>query len=183
MFSRCLCDPVADLLGVSEAVSIFTGLLGKGVVPLFVERDGRENREQHRVRGQSKPRLPDALHQRGREAAGRPRPNPVSPRPIVLQPPREFWRAKAAIALANDEFGAGEPLVGGEPFPNRDQRGAMMPPNSTTPAVDMQEMRATEEQALHNPGRVDKQKGIVRVPIDVAKQLAVQRLNAAGVQK
>ena len=70
-----------------------------------------------------------------------------------------------------------------QPFPNRDQRGAMMPPNSTTPAVDMQEMRATEEQALHNPGWVDKQKGIVRVPIDVAKQLAVQRLNAAGVQK
>jgi len=70
-----------------------------------------------------------------------------------------------------------------QPFPNRDQSGAMMPPNSTTPAVDMQEMRATEEQALHTPGWVDKQKGIVRVPIDVAKQLAVQRLNAAGVQK
>jgi len=70
-----------------------------------------------------------------------------------------------------------------QPFPNRDRRGDMMPPNSTTPVVDMEQMRVTEEQALHTPGWVDKQKGIVRVPIDVAKQLAVQRLNAAGVQK
>ena len=70
-----------------------------------------------------------------------------------------------------------------QPFPNRDQRGAMMPPNNTTPVVDMEEMRATEEQALHSPGWVDKQKGIVRVPIDIAKQLAVQRISgqrAAG---
>ena len=70
-----------------------------------------------------------------------------------------------------------------QPFPNRDQRGAMMPPNSTTPVVDMADMRAVDEQALHTPGWVDKQKGIVRVPIEVAKQLAVQRLNAGGVQK
>jgi len=67
-----------------------------------------------------------------------------------------------------------------QPFPNRDQKGAMMPPNITTPVVDMEEMRATEEQALHTPGWVDRQKGIVRLPIDVAKQLAVQRLNAGG---
>ena len=67
-----------------------------------------------------------------------------------------------------------------QPFPNRDPKGAMMPPNMTTPIVDMAEMRTTEEQALHTPGWVDKQKGIVRLPIDVAKQLAVQRLNAGG---
>jgi hypothetical protein len=70
-----------------------------------------------------------------------------------------------------------------QPFPNRDPRGQMMPPLATTPVVDMEEMRATEEQALHTPGWVDKQKGIVRVPIDVAKQLTLQRLNAGGVQK
>jgi hypothetical protein len=70
-----------------------------------------------------------------------------------------------------------------QPFPDRDPRGQMMPPRATSPVVDMDEMRATEEQALHTPGWVDKQKGIVRLPIDVAKQLAVQRLNAAGVQK
>jgi len=70
-----------------------------------------------------------------------------------------------------------------QPFPNRDPRGNMTLPNTTTPVVDMSEMRATEEQALHTPGWVDKQKGIVRLPIDVAKQLAVQRLNAGGAQK
>jgi hypothetical protein len=70
-----------------------------------------------------------------------------------------------------------------QPFPNRDLRGSMLPPNANTPVVDMEEMRANEERVLHTAGWVDKQKGIVRIPIDVAKQLAVQRLNAAGVQK
>ena len=70
-----------------------------------------------------------------------------------------------------------------QPFPNRDPRGEMMSPNATTPTVDMEDMRATEEQALHTPGWVDKQKGIVRVPIEVAKQLAVQRLSAGGLQR
>jgi hypothetical protein len=70
-----------------------------------------------------------------------------------------------------------------QPFPNRDPRGQMMPPLATTPVVDMEEMRAAAEQTLHTPGWVDKQKGIVRLPIDVAKQLTLQRLNAGGVQK
>ena len=70
-----------------------------------------------------------------------------------------------------------------QPFPNRDTRGEMTLPIATTPIVDMEQMRATEDQALHTPGWVDRQKGIVRVPIDVAKQLTVQRLSAGGVQK
>ena len=36
-------------------------------------------------------------------------------------------------------------------------------------------MRREHEDALHNPAWIDQQKGIVRVPIDVAKQLVVQR--------
>ena len=66
-----------------------------------------------------------------------------------------------------------------QPFPMK-ERGTMMPPNTSTPVVDMEQMRATEDQALNTPGWVDKQKGIVRLPIDVAKQLAVQRLNAGA---
>ena len=54
------------------------------------------------------------------------------------------------------------------------------PPDTSTPVVDMEQMRAAEEQALHTPGWVDKQKGIVRLPIEVAKQLAVQRLQGQG---
>ena len=71
-----------------------------------------------------------------------------------------------------------------QPFPMRDPHGTTIPPIVTTPIVDMKEMRATEDQILNNPGWVDKQKGIVRLPINVAKQLAVQRLNAgAGAQR
>ena len=70
-----------------------------------------------------------------------------------------------------------------QPFPMKGQRtGQPMPPNASTPVVDMVEMRANEDQMLNNPGWVDKQKGIVRLPIDVAKQLAVQRLNATGAK-
>ena len=54
------------------------------------------------------------------------------------------------------------------------------PPYTTTPVTDMEQMRAAEEQALHTPGWIDEQRGIVRVPIDVAKQLAVQRLQQTG---
>jgi cytoskeletal protein RodZ len=70
-----------------------------------------------------------------------------------------------------------------QPFPTKERTGVMMPPNTSIPVVDMEEMRASEEQALNNPGWVDKQKGIVRLPINVAKQLAVQRLGGAGGQR
>ncbi|MDP9359959.1 MAG: hypothetical protein M3P29_00765 [Acidobacteriota bacterium] len=62
-----------------------------------------------------------------------------------------------------------------QPFPTRLHDGAVLPPNANTPATDMEEMRAAEEQALNHPGWVDRQKGVVRLPIDVAKQLVVQR--------
>jgi hypothetical protein len=62
-----------------------------------------------------------------------------------------------------------------QPFPQKDQNGREVPPNASTPEVDMTEMRAAEDEALKNPGWVDKQKGIVRIPIERAKQLVVQR--------
>ena len=67
-----------------------------------------------------------------------------------------------------------------QPFPMKQSGGTVMAPITSTPVVDMEEMRVNEEQALGNPGWVDRQKGIVRLPIAVAKQLAVQRLNAAA---
>jgi len=67
-----------------------------------------------------------------------------------------------------------------QPFPMKQPGGRVMAPNTSTPVVDMEQMRVSEEQALANPGWVDRQKGIVRLPIAVAKQLAVQRLNAAA---
>jgi len=80
-----------------------------------------------------------------------------------------------AVAIPPDAAIPQQPRL--QPFPNRDQRGAMMPPIVTTPVVDMKEMQQSEDQALNNPGWVDRQKGIVRLPISVAKQLAVQRIN------
>jgi hypothetical protein len=62
-----------------------------------------------------------------------------------------------------------------QPFPNRDPGGNVIPPNANGPVIDMAQLRAMEDQALHDPGWVDRPKGIVRVPIDVAKQLVVQR--------
>ena len=48
-------------------------------------------------------------------------------------------------------------------------------PNTSTPVTDMDEMRAAEEKALHTPGWIDQQKGVVRLPIEVAKELVLQR--------
>jgi len=50
-----------------------------------------------------------------------------------------------------------------------------LPPNANTPVTDMEEMRAASDKSLNTPGWVDKQKGVVRLPINVAKQLVVQR--------
>jgi hypothetical protein len=62
-----------------------------------------------------------------------------------------------------------------QPFPNKLVNGQDLPPNTNTPLTDMADMRAAEDEALNNPGWVDKQKGIVRLPIETAKQLVVQR--------
>jgi len=57
-----------------------------------------------------------------------------------------------------------------QPFPDK-----ALPPYASTPVNDMSEMHAAEDQALNTPGWVDQKKGVVRLPIDLAKQLVVQR--------
>ena len=61
-----------------------------------------------------------------------------------------------------------QPLL--QPFP----RGEV-PPNRNTPVTDMADMRAAEDQVLNNYAWVDKERGIVRIPIRNAKELLVQR--------
>jgi hypothetical protein len=70
-----------------------------------------------------------------------------------------------------------QPLL--QPFPLKAQA-----PNQNTPVTDLAEMRAREQQALHTYGWVDQQKGVVRIPIEEAKKLVVQRITggAAGSQ-
>lgn len=66
-----------------------------------------------------------------------------------------------------------QPLL--QPFPQKTREGVEVPPVASTPVVDLAEMRKTEQEALSNYGWVDQQKSVVRLPIDVAKQLLVQR--------
>ena len=73
-----------------------------------------------------------------------------------------------------------QPLL--QPFPRADVKGHPLAPNQDTPVTDLVELRANEERALHTYGWVDKQHGVVRLPIDVAKNLVVQRSGAAGSQ-
>ena len=49
-----------------------------------------------------------------------------------------------------------------------------MPPYGNTPVTDMADMRASELSRLNSYGWVDKQRGIVRIPIEDAKRLAIQ---------
>ena len=55
-----------------------------------------------------------------------------------------------------------------QPFP------APAPPYRSTPVTDMKEMRAHEDAILDNYGWVDKQKGVVHIPIEQAKKEALQ---------
>jgi hypothetical protein len=63
-----------------------------------------------------------------------------------------------------------------QPFPTAQRPGQVMPlPYRNTPETDMEDMRRSEDEQLHNVGWVNREKGIVRLPIDVAKQLVVLR--------
>jgi hypothetical protein len=54
-----------------------------------------------------------------------------------------------------------QPLL--QPFPRVD-----VPPQRQTPVTDLLDMRRSEEERLHNYGWVDKQHGVVHIPIDEA---------------
>src|SRR6202522_771193 len=58
------------------------------------------------------------------------------------------------------------------------QDARQLPPEprlEETPATDLQEMRAAEDQVLHNYRWLDQTNGIVRLPIDRAMDLIAQR--------
>ena len=79
------------------------------------------------------------------------------------------------VALPDDVYvPRNQPLL--QPFPRND-RG----PTQDTPVTDLKQMRAGEDQKLHTYGWVDKQTGVVHIPIEAAKKLAVQRGYPVGV--
>lgn len=61
-----------------------------------------------------------------------------------------------------------------QPFPNRMPNNEVMPPTHNTPVTDMADMRESENQRLNTYGWVDKQHGVVHIPIEQAKQLALR---------
>ncbi len=61
-----------------------------------------------------------------------------------------------------------------QPFPSKNLRGEPLSPTDSTPVVDMQEMRAREEQVLTTYGYVDRDHGIVHIPIEIAKKRALE---------
>ncbi len=48
-------------------------------------------------------------------------------------------------------------------------------PKTPSPAVDLEQLRQSDKQILNNYGWVDRQNGIVRIPIDEAMKLALER--------
>jgi hypothetical protein len=62
-----------------------------------------------------------------------------------------------------------------QPFQVKDSKGADIPPGASSPVTDMANMRRAEELAQSTPAWIDPAKGRVRLPIELAKQLVVQR--------
>ena len=66
-----------------------------------------------------------------------------------------------------------EPLL--QPFPLKNGKGVPDAPYATTPPADLAHMRKAENDALTSYGWVDQKAGVVRIPIDEAKRIVVQR--------
>jgi hypothetical protein len=84
----------------------------------------------------------------------------------------------AVARPANADVPQNQPLL--QPFPKLNQDGTPVPPQADTPVVDLQDMRATEHERLTTYGWVNRQRGTVHMPIQVAKELMAYRLTVQG---
>ena len=82
--------------------------------------------------------------------------------------------ATAVTKPADAAVPKNQPLL--QPFPTGN-----VPPQRNTPVSDLADMRAAEDRVLHNYGWVDRQKGIVHIPIERAKELMAARLAIQAV--
>ena len=62
-----------------------------------------------------------------------------------------------------------------QPFQSNGQHGVALGPTASTPVKDLENMRRAEAEAQTNPAWIDQGQGRLRLPIEVAKQLIVQR--------
>jgi hypothetical protein len=73
---------------------------------------------------------------------------------------------------------ADHPLISPRPNPMAETNQQQFPPAPRLeehPAIDMRELRSEEDKILSTYGWTDKDKGIVRVPIDLAMELQLER--------
>jgi hypothetical protein len=90
-----------------------------------------------------------------------------------MDPPRS-----AVARPANADVPQNQPLL--QPFPKSNGNGDTIPPQADTPVVDMVDMRSTEAQRLGSYGWVDRERGTVHMPIQVAKETLAARLAVQG---
>lgn len=90
-----------------------------------------------------------------------------------MDPPQTQVARPADAAVPQNQ-----PLL--QPFPKQDAKGNEIPPQADTPVVDMDDMRDQEARQLGSYGWVDRQRGTVRMPIQVAKELLAARLAVQG---
>lgn len=92
-----------------------------------------------------------------------------------MDPPQSaVTRPKSADVPQN------QPLL--QPFPRTDAEGRIAPPQGDTPVVDLVKLREAEDKVLKNYGWVDKEKGLVHIPIDEAKARFVAQAATQGQQ-
>jgi hypothetical protein len=96
-----------------------------------------------------------------------------------MDPPQTAVTRPADAAVPKNQ-----PLL--QPFPTvpgTDTTATAAVPYQNTPVTDLVTMRANEEKVLKNYGWVDQSRGVVRIPIEQAKELMAARiaLGSAGV--
>lgn len=96
---------------------------------------------------------------------------------VKVEQKREDPPQTAVARPATADVPQNQPLL--EPFP-LDGKGTAVAPQSNTPVTNLQTLRESERQVLTSYGWVDKERGIVRMPIDKAKSLLAAKLAVQG---
>jgi hypothetical protein len=97
---------------------------------------------------------------------------------VKVEQKREDPPQSAVARPATADVPQNQPLL--EPFPSRDAKGSEVMPQSNTPVINLQTLRESERQVLTSYGWVDRERGIVRMPIDKAKSLLAAKLAVQG---
>ena len=80
-----------------------------------------------------------------------------------------------AMALVVGLFKVLQSMEGGKAASMDPTHAFPLPQVQKTPVLDLEKYRAGETQALNSYGWVDQQKGVVRIPIDKAMDMVVQK--------